>query len=207
MNFDYVYKIIILGDSGVGKSNIVNQFVNGTFKDQNQTTIGIDFQIKQFNIDNDNIRIQIWDTAGQERFRCITRSYYQSVAGIILVFDLTRRSTFINITNWLSEIKKNIDNMAGIETILIGNKSDLENREVSEYDITRLQEEYDLPYIETSAKTYNNIDEMFRELVSRVHRHKKCIYSSKKINKDDDEILKLLETTKSNKSKCDCILL
>jgi len=207
-SFDYVYKIIMIGDSGVGKSNIVDQFVNCKFTEDGKTTIGIDFEVRQVQIGADVIRLQIWDTAGQERFRSITRSYYQMAAGIIVVFDLTRRETFESVNRWLYEIENNVDDMARMEIMLIGNKSDLEHkREVFTSDISKVQERYNVPYIETSAKADINIEEAFKELVTRVHDHKKYLHSTKFVDDDVNDIVKLIEDNRTYASSCGCIII
>jgi len=203
-NFDYIYKIIIVGDSGVGKSNIVDRFVTGNFTDDIKSTIGIDFQLKTIDSGPDKIKIQIWDTAGQERYRSIYRSYYREAAGILVMFDLSKKSSFDNIPRWINEIKQNVDNIYELELMLIGNKADLEyQREVSDYDIIKLQEQFDLPYIETSAKSELNIDTAFSELVQRVHKHKRFIHCTKCLEGD---VVSLIESN-DGQTGCNCSIL
>ena len=127
--FDYFYKIIIIGDSGSGKTNIVARLVNEHFDSNSYTTIGIDFRVKTFNLNGDNIKFQIWDTAGQERFRSLIKSYYRLGSGIIVVFDLSNIESFNSIEKWMHEIENNSDlNIHDIVIMLIGNKSDLNGK-------------------------------------------------------------------------------
>ena len=205
-NFEYIYKIIIVGDSGIGKSNVVDRFINGKFNDDIKSTIGIDFQLKAIISGPDKIKLQIWDSAGQERYRSICRNYYRQAGGILIMFDLTRKSTFDNVPRWITEIKENVDNIYELEIMLVGNKADLEDqREVSNYDIIKLQEEYDLPYIETSAKSELNVNTTFTELVQRVHRHKRYIHCTKYPEEDVSDIVTLIENDKQ--TGCNCIIL
>lgn len=206
-NFEYIYKIIIVGDSGVGKSTVVDNYITGSFTDDIKSTIGIDFQLKAIDTGPDKIKIQIWDTAGQERYRSICRSYYRQAGGILIMFDLTRKVTFDNIPKWITEIKQNVDNMYEMEIMLVGNKADLEaRREVSDYEIIKLQEEFDLPYIETSAKSDLNVNTTFKELVERVHRHKRFIHCTKYPEEDVADIVSLLENN-DRETGCNCIIL
>jgi len=206
LEFDYIYKIILIGDSGVGKTNIVTRFIQDKFIDDNRTTIGIDFQTRIYKIYGEQIKLQVWDTGGQERWRCITRSYYKQSGGIIIVFDLTRRETFDNISSWIKEIENNIDDTSESEILIIGNKSDLpDQRQVSTKDIEELKQRYNFTYIETSAKHDLNIDDAFTDLVMKVHKRGLYIYCSK-----DDKIGNLViirDDGVVNKAKCGCVIL
>jgi Ras-related protein Rab-11A len=172
IKFNYIYKIIMIGDSGSGKTNILSRLIDDKFIVNTRTTIGIDFQVQQFHVDGQIIKIQFWDTAGQERFRSLVRSYYKMSKGIAIVFDLTRMSTFNNIDNWITEIKDNVDSdiVDDIEILLVGNKSDLAaKREVSNEEIKQVCQKHNLKYVETSAKEDTNIILSFQNLVERVH--------------------------------------
>jgi small GTP-binding protein len=189
-HFDYVYKIILVGDSGGGKTNLINRLIEDKFTSENKTTIGMDFHVKPFNVGTDIIKIQFWDTAGQERFRSIIRSYYRLAASVIIVFDLTRRSTFESIDRWINELRDNIHyNIEDVELLLVGNKCDLAGREVTKEEIEKVCEKYNLTYVETSAKDNINIQESFQELAERVHDHGYYIYG-----KESDDIIQVIDT-------------
>lgn len=163
MNYDFLYKILLIGDSSVGKSSIIYKFSDNIFDDKFITTIGVDFKLKDIKINNKTAKLQIWDTAGQERFKTVSSTYYRGSHGIIIVFDLTNKESFNNIKYWINEINKYTINQQPI--ILVGNKSDLK-RCVPIEKINSLSNKYDLPYIETSAKYGDNIDHIFN-LISK----------------------------------------
>jgi len=128
---NYNLKVVIVGDSGVGKSNIINRYCNDQFYQDGKATVGVELENKFFKIKNDVLNVSIWDTAGQERFKSITNAYYRGAHGVIVVFDLTRKETFENCNNWFSEVKGNNQNLKNL--LLIGNKSDLKDmRQVTE---------------------------------------------------------------------------
>ncbi|NXP45719.1 RAB19 protein, partial [Heliornis fulica] len=169
--FDYLFKIILIGDSNVGKTCVVHRFKTGQYNEKQQNTIGVDFTVRSMDVDGKKVKIQVWDTAGQERFRTITQSYYRSAHGAILAYDLTRRSTFESIPHWIHEIEKY--GAANLVMMLIGNKSDsLEKRQVLFEDACTLAEKHGLlAVLETSAKEAQNIEEVFtlmaKELIAR----------------------------------------
>ena len=132
-DYDYIQKILLIGDSGVGKSSIVLRFTENTYNESYISTIGVDFKVKKLIIDNNVVKIQLWDTAGQERFKTITFSYYRGSHAVIIVFDITSRESFMNIEAWLEEIYKFCDKKK-IKIIIIGNKKDLENTRKVSYD-------------------------------------------------------------------------
>eukprot|EP00835_Amoeboradix_gromovi_P002222 NODE_121_length_18880_cov_0.205687.p7 type:complete len:173 gc:universal NODE_121_length_18880_cov_0.205687:3440-2922(-) len=159
-SYDYLMKLLLIGDSGVGKSCLLLRFSDDSFTPSFIATIGIDFKIRTIDLDSKKIKLQIWDTAGQERFRTITTAYYRGAMGILLVYDVTDEKSFHNIRNWI----KNIDEHAseGVNKILVGNKCDCEEKKV----ITReqgqaLADEYGIPFLETSAKSNINVEEGF----------------------------------------------
>lgn len=167
MDYDYLFKILLIGDSGCGKSSILSRFCDDKFDYHFMSTIGVDFKIKNLTINDTNIKLQIWDTAGQERFRTITGSYYRSAIGIIIVFDLTDRKSFDNVKYWLQEVDKYAP--LDVKKLLIGNKSDLiEERQITQDDITELLYKNRLSYIETSAKDNININNIFIELSNNI---------------------------------------
>ena len=170
-DYNYLFKILILGDSFVGKTNMLKRFLQNEFDMNTKETVGVEFGSKNFKMgeNEDVIKAQIWDTAGQERYRSVTKAYYKGAKGALLVYDITRKSTFENIDNWLIDLRTNADK--DILIILIGNKSDLvENREVSKEEAQTKAEQYNIAYLETSAKSGDNIAKAFTELVEQVYK-------------------------------------
>jgi len=160
MSYAYLFKYIIIGDTGAGKSCLLLQFTDHRFQPVHDLTIGVEFGARMVTIDNRQIKLQIWDTAGQESFRSITRSYYRGAAGALLVYDITRRDTFAHLTRWLEEARQNGNENMTI--MLIGNKCDLEHRrQVSIEEGKKFAEENGLMFLETSAKTAHNVEEAF----------------------------------------------
>ena len=162
--FDYLFKYIIIGDAGVGKSNILLRYVYSTFKSDYQLTIGVEFGEKTVEIKGKIYKIQIWDTAGNEQFRSITRTYYKNSVCAIVVYDISRRETFDNVINWIEDCKLNSPKSVFI--ILVGNKSDLEeDRQVTTEEGEEFANRYGIRFFETSAKNSININEIFSESV------------------------------------------
>ena len=171
-DYDYLFKILILGDSFVGKTNILKRFIHNEFDSTTKETVGVEFDSKNYNFGEKTIKAQIWDTAGQERYRSVTKAYYKGAKGALLVYDISRRITFENIDNWLIDLRTNGDK--DILIILIGNKSDLNSkREVSKDEAENKAEQYNIAFLETSAKNGDNIDKAFSELVEQVYNANK----------------------------------
>ncbi|XP_051824264.1 ras-related protein Rab-2A-like [Antechinus flavipes] len=160
MAYAYLFKYIIIGDTGVGKSCLLLQFTDKRFQPVHDLTIGVEFGARLVSIDGKQIKLQIWDTAGQESFRSITRSYYRGAAGALLVYDITRRDTFNHLTTWLEDARQHAN--ANMVIMLIGNKSDLDiRREVSKEEGEAFAQEHGLIFMETSAKTAVNVEDAF----------------------------------------------
>lgn len=158
--YDYVYKLIIIGDSGIGKSALLKRFSDQKYNDVYTSTIGVDFRVHTIIVDGLICRLQIWDTAGQERFRTITSAYYKGAHGIIIVYDITNPDTFTNCDMWLKEVEKNAHSQA--IKILVGTKSDLaEHRNVSLSDAQLFADKHCMKYIEVSSKSNHNVDDVF----------------------------------------------
>uniref|UniRef100_A0A3Q0SE42 Ras-related protein Rab-19 n=1 Tax=Amphilophus citrinellus TaxID=61819 RepID=A0A3Q0SE42_AMPCI len=169
--FDFLFKLILIGDSNVGKTCVVQNFKSGIFSEKQQNTIGVDFTVRTLDIEGRKVKMQVWDTAGQERFRTITQSYYRSAHGAMITYDITRRATFDSVKHWIKEVE--LYGAANVVLILIGNKCDLEQeRQVQFQEACSLAKERGiLAALETSAKGSQNVDEAFmvmaRELLSR----------------------------------------
>ena len=160
VNFDYLFKYIIIGDAAVGKSNLLLRYTHGQFKPEYQLTIGVEFGAKNIPINNKTYRIQIWDTAGQENFRSITRAYYKNSACALVVYDISNRESFDNINTWIEDCKS--QSPQTIFMVLVGNKNDLEDkRAVTIEEGKELAEKNKMMFFETSAKTGTNVDEIF----------------------------------------------
>ncbi|GAC74085.1 GTP-binding protein SEC4 [Moesziomyces antarcticus T-34] len=166
-HYDFLIKLLLIGDSGVGKSCLLLRFCDDAWTPSFITTIGIDFKIRTIELDGKRIKLQIWDTAGQERFRTITTAYYRGAMGILLVFDVTDQKSFENVRTWHANIEQHASE--GVSKILIGNKSDWEEkRAVSTEQGEELARELGIPYIETSAKSNANVEEAFFNLAREV---------------------------------------
>ncbi|XP_036090783.1 ras-related protein Rab-13 isoform X2 [Rousettus aegyptiacus] len=153
--YDHLFKLLLIGDSGVGKTCLIIRFAEDNFNNTYISTIGIDFKIRTVDIEGKKIKLQVWDTAGQERFKTITTAYYRGAMGIILVYDITDEKSFENIQNWMKSIKENAS--AGVERLLLGNKCDMEAKR-------KLAREHGIRFFETSAKSSVNVDEAFSSL-------------------------------------------
>ena len=172
MDYQYLFKLIIIGDSGVGKSCILLRFAEDTFSEYYVSTIGVDFKIRTVESNGSLIKLQIWDTAGQERFRTITASYYRGAHGIIVVFDLSDPESFSNVKQWL--IESDHYSRQCISKTLVGNKSDLK-RYVSTDEASNYAESMGMNYIETSAKNADNIDTLFYQMTEKIKTQMKEI--------------------------------
>lgn len=167
--YDYLFKLLLIGDSGVGKTCILFRFSEDAFNATFISTIGIDFKIRTIDLDGKKIKLQIWDTAGQERFRTITTAYYRGAMGIMLVYDVTNEKSFENIKNWIRNIEEHAS--ADVEKMVLGNKCDRDTyRQVSKERGERLAIEYGLKFCETSAKASINVEEAFYMLARDIKR-------------------------------------
>ncbi|KAI0373153.1 GTP-binding protein ypt1 [Pilatotrama ljubarskyi] len=158
--YDYLFKLLLIGDSGVGKSCLLLRFAEDAFTDSYLSTIGVDFKIRTIELEGKTVKLQIWDTAGQERFRTIAAAYYRGAHGIIMVYDVTELETFSNVKGWIQEIERYASE--GVKKLIIGNKSDLVERKVVEYSVAKeFADSLSIPFIETSAKNSTNVEEAF----------------------------------------------
>ncbi|KAH8304677.1 hypothetical protein KR018_003053 [Drosophila ironensis] len=194
--FDHLFKLLIIGDSGVGKSSLLIRFSDDTFSGSYITTIGVDFKIRTVDIGGLRVKLQIWDTAGQERFRTITSTYYRGTHGVIVVYDVTNGESFANVRRWLEEIQNNCD---VVNKVLVGNKNDDPNRKVViTEDAQRFAKQMDIELFETSAKDNINVDEMFLSITRQVLQHKLRTTS----NEQQKDTIHLKNTPGTKRRKC-----
>ena len=169
VNFDYLFKYIIIGDAAVGKSNLLLRYAHGQFKPEYQLTIGVEFGAKNVEIRNKTYRIQIWDTAGQENFRSITRAYYKNSVCALVVYDISSRDSFNNVSTWIEDCKN--QSPKTIFMVLVGNKSDLsDKRRVSFEEGQQMAKNHNLLFFETSAKTGENVDKIFEDSAKEINK-------------------------------------
>lgn len=167
--YDYLLKMVLIGDSGVGKSNILSRFTRNEFSLDSKSTIGVEFATRTLQIEGKTIKAQIWDTAGQERYRAITSAYYRGAVGALLVYDITKKQTFDNVQRWLRELRDHAD--SNIVIMMAGNKSDLNHlRAVSEEEAQLFAEKEGLSFLETSALEALNIEKAFQTILTEIYR-------------------------------------
>ncbi|WAQ85949.1 hypothetical protein PtA15_6A578 [Puccinia triticina] len=170
-DYDYLVsttkQLLLIGDSGVGKSCLLLRFADDTYTDSYISTIGVDFKIRTIELEGKTVKLQIWDTAGQERFRTITSSYYRGAHGIIVVYDVTDQDTFTNVKQWLHEIDRYA--CEGVNKLLVGNKSDLTQKKVVEYTVAKdFADQLTIPFLETSAKSATNVEQAFLTMAKQI---------------------------------------
>lgn len=196
-DYDYLFKLVLIGDSGVGKSCLLLRFADDNFTDSYISTIGVDFRFRTITIDDKIVKLQIWDTAGQERFRTITSAYYRGADGIIMVYDVTSSESFDHVEEWLSEV----DRYANENTskLLVGNKADLiEEKQVTKETAQTFADKLSIPFLETSAKTATNVDNAFLTMAKELIKTKEA---SVPVNGGGIE-LKAVSSQKGNKKCC-----
>lgn len=180
MRADWQCKIVLIGDSNVGKTCLMRRYTENTFSPSFVSTIGIDFKLKMVRIKDRTIKVQIWDTAGQEKFRSITTAYYRGAKGIFVIYDVTNAKSFEHVSLWVKNISRWAN--AEVECMLLGNKCDREDdRQVLKKDGERISRTYNMPFAETSAKTDCNVEESFMQMLETI------------VAKNEDEIRKKLE--------------
>lgn len=196
-NYSYLFKILIIGDASVGKTAILNRYIDDVYTPIHISTIGIDFKVRTMECEDKIIKLQIWDTAGQERFKTIVSSYYRGAHGIFIVYDITDENSFNNVKMWLTECRKHANE--NVPIILIGNKSDMNHkRKISYEQGLECANKYDLKFMETSAQSNSNVNLSFTILAGEALKtfEKKTVCTLKSIND------KCIGPKKTNKTCC-----
>ena len=201
--YDYLFKLIIVGDTNVGKTNIMSKYVKDQFNFTSKSTIGVEFGTKILELENKKIKAQIWDTAGQERYKSITSAYYKGAKGAFIVYDITNKSSFDSVDKWIKDLNSYGDK--NLTMLLVGNKSDLENkRQINKEEGEEKAKSFELGFIETSACSGNNIDQAFDIMLKEVL--KRYIVDND-INNEELEAgngnnIELIKKNENKKKKC-----
>lgn len=202
-NYDVLFKIVLIGDSFVGKTNIMSKYLKNEFHEDSKATVGVEFGAKKFDIEGKSVKAQIWDTAGQERYKSITTTYYRGAKGALIVYDITRKETFDSVDRWISELVNSGDK--NMTMLLIGNKCDLDNqRQVTKEQGEEKAKAFKVAFLETSASSGENLDVAFEMIMKEV-------YSKCKNELDEDDGMEemqmgkeidLTKEKKVDKKKC-----
>ena len=201
--YDYLFKLIIVGDTNVGKTNIMSKYIKDQFNITSKSTIGVEFGTKILEIDNKKVKAQIWDTAGQERYKSITSAYYKGAKGAFIVYDITNKSTFESVDKWIKDLNSYGDK--NLTMLLIGNKSDLEDKRIiNKEEGEEKAKSFELGFIETSAYNGDNIDQAFDIMLKEVL--KRYIVDND-INNEELEAgngnnIELIKKNENKKKKC-----
>jgi len=205
--YDFLFKVVLIGDSGVGKSNLLSRFTRNEFSMESKSTIGVEFATRSIAVDSKTIKAQIWDTAGQERYRAITSAYYRGAVGALLVYDISKHITYENVVRWLKELRDHAD--SNIVIMLVGNKSDLRHlRAVPTEEAKAFAAENGLSFIETSALDASNVELAFQNILTEIYR----IVSSKALDQQGDpsarpgagENITIGPSSENDKNKSNC---
>ncbi|CAE7889589.1 RAB1A [Symbiodinium sp. KB8] len=197
-DYDFLFKLVLIGDSGVGKSCLLLRFADNAFTDSYISTIGVDFRFRTIKIKDKTVKLQIWDTAGQERFRTITNAYYRGADGIIMVYDVTNKESFQHVRHWLNEVNR----YASDDTckLLIGNKNDSSDKAVTSAEGEGQAKELQMPFLETSAKTAENVEEAFFKMAENLIEKR----SKGPVELDEDTLVTSLSATGGGGGKGKC---
>jgi len=178
-DYDYLFKLVLIGDSGVGKSCLLLRFADDSFTDSYISTIGVDFRFRTVNIENKTVKLQIWDTAGQERFRTITSAYYRGAHGIIMVYDVTNYESFEHVEEWLNEVNRHASEST--LKLLVGNKADLnDDKKVDTDEAKKFADGLSISFLETSAKNATNVEAAFLTMAKQLIEAKELIGNNPK---------------------------
>ncbi|XP_061563344.1 ras-related protein Rab-11A [Cololabis saira] len=203
--YDYLFKVVLIGDSGVGKSNLLSRFTRNEFNLESKSTIGVEFATRSIAVDGRTVKAQIWDTAGQERYRAITSAYYRGAVGALLVYDIAKHLTYENVERWLKELRDHAD--GNIVIMLVGNKSDLRHlRAVPADEARAFAEKNGLSFLETSALDSTNVETAFQTILTEIYR----IVSQKQMSERQDgespsnNVVNIQVQPTENKPKMQC---
>lgn len=195
-NFDYLVKILLIGESGVGKTCVLEQFIESKFTTNHLPTIAIDFRMKILKINNIKLKMQLWDTAGQERFNTLTTGFFKSSHGVIIIYSITDKNSFEKVFKWMDQIS--LLGPKGVKIILVGNKNDLDDKREVSYEQGRdLAKDFDIPFFETSAKTGREVDDVFKKVGEDILNDSDFSDST-----DNTTLNYILDGPKKNKKKC-----
>jgi len=195
-DYDYLFKLLLVGESGVGKTCLLHRFADNTFQESYISTIGVDFKIKRITHHDKLLKLQLWDTAGQDRFRSITTSFYRGAHGILLVYDVTDTPSFLKVKGWIQEIKEKAPE--GITIFLVGNKIDKTGKRLVEVnDAKELANGIKIPYMETSAMSGTGVNEVFMSLIDKVYQQNQTQ------NTSEEELSKQIRVV-DQESGCKC---
>ena len=198
---DYKLKLVVVGDSGVGKTNLIKRFANNTFNSNSKATVGVEFLSKSFKINNRVFKIEIWDTAGQERYKSITAAYYKGAKGALAVYDITSKISFENIDKWMLEIKEK--SSKDLKLMIIGNKSDLKDgRQVTNEEAMRKAQDTGIALMETSALDSTNVKEAFYDLLKEMYKEISAKIAKVEESLSDTKEAVQLETNEGKKKGC-----
>ena len=199
---DFKLKIVVVGDSGVGKTNLIRRFIQDDFQSNSKATVGVEFFSKSFKINDNVFKIEIWDTAGQERYKSITAAYYKGAKGGLVVYDVTSKTSFDNVDNWVSEIKEKAS--TDMKTMMIGNKIDLKDeRAVSTEEALEKAKLLELPLMEASALDSTNVKQAFYDLLKEMYKEvKKTIDVVEQAEKQNEGVQ--LDTNQKEEKKGCC---
>lgn len=207
--YDFLFKVVLIGDSGVGKSNLLSRFTRNEFNLESRSTIGVEFATRSITVDGKTIKAQIWDTAGQERYRAITSAYYRGAVGALLVYDIAKHLTYENVERWLKELRDHAD--TNIVIMLVGNKADLRHlRAVPQDEANSFAEKNNLSFIETSALDSSNVEKAFTTILTDIYRivsQKQLDAKSETSLKQDSKPIDLTPSVDNNQNKptsCGC---
>lgn len=170
-DYDQIYKLVLIGDSGVGKSNLLSRWATDEFSDESRATIGVEFATRTVIYDKKKIKAQIWDTAGQERYRAITSAYYRGAVGALIVYDITNKKSFDNVGHWIDQLHQYIE--SDISIVMVGNKSDLESMRSVPIELAKqFADSKKILFLEASARDNNNVDDAYTNLISGIYEKK-----------------------------------
>lgn len=196
--YDFLYKIVLIGDSGVGKSNILSRWTADEFNLESKSTIGVEFATKEIKVDGKNIKAQVWDTAGQERYRAIVSAYYRGAHGALIIYDITKRKTFENIEHWFDELRQLVPN--DISIALVGNKSDLSHlRRISTSEANEYAQNKNFLFVETSALDDINVDLVFNQLIIHIYQNNISVPAIAQYDDDDDDFVPTVKISLNEK--------